>query len=148
MERQEPGRRDMGREEFLERVWAWKEESGGTIISQLQAARRVLRLVARALHHGRGPVARRARRCSSTSTTQGLIYKDKRLVNWDPKLLTAISDLEVEQIEMKGHLWHFSYPIEGDDRTSSSSSRRRGRRRCWAIRRVAVHPERRALQAL
>ncbi|WP_375669646.1 class I tRNA ligase family protein, partial [Bartonella sp. MR168JLCBS] len=44
---------------------------------------------------------------------QGLIYKDKRLVNWDPKLLTAISDLEVEQREIKGHLWHFRYPLEG-----------------------------------
>ena len=44
---------------------------------------------------------------------EGLIYKDKRLVNWDPKLLTAISDLEVEQIEVDGNLWHFRYPIEG-----------------------------------
>ena len=63
---------------------------------------------------------------------EGLIYKDKRLVNWDPKLLTAISDLEVQQVEVKGHLWHFNYPIEGDAATASSSSRPRGRRRCWA----------------
>ena len=60
MERQQPGRREMGREAFLERVWAWKDESGGTIIKPAQAPRRLLRLVARALHHGRGPVAGRA----------------------------------------------------------------------------------------
>ena len=68
---------------------------------------------------------------------EGLIYKDKRLVNWDPKLLTAISDLEVVQVETKGHLWHLRYPIEGktfnpDDPSTSSSSPPRGRRRCWA----------------
>jgi valyl-tRNA synthetase len=56
-----------------------------------------------------------------SSTSEGLIYKDKRLVNWDPKLLTAISDLEVEQIEVKGNLWHFRYPVEGN----RSSIRRR-----------------------
>ena len=59
----------------------------------------------------RGPSSR----CSSSSTMTGLIYKDKRLVNWDPKLLTAISDLEVQQVETKGHLWHIKYPIEGSD---------------------------------
>ena len=62
---------------------------------------------------------------------EGLIYRDKRLVNWDPKLMTAISDLEVQQVEVKGHLWHFRYPIE-DERPASSPSRRRGRRRCSA----------------
>ena len=60
MERQEPGRRALGREKFLEKVWAWKAESGGTITDAAQAARRLLRLVARALHHGRGPLARGA----------------------------------------------------------------------------------------
>ena len=59
MERQEPGRRDMGREKFLERVWAWKAESGGAIVNQLKRPGRLLRLVARALHHGRGAVAGR-----------------------------------------------------------------------------------------
>ena len=48
-----------------------------------------------------------------TLYNEGLIYKDKRLVNWDPKLLTAISDLEVQQVEVRGHLWHIKYPIEG-----------------------------------
>ena len=68
---------------------------------------------------------------------EGLIYKDKRLVNWDPKLLTAISDLEVVQVETKGHLWHLRYPIEGktfnpEDKSTLSSSPPRGRRPCWA----------------
>ena len=69
---------------------------------------------------------------------EGLIYKDKRLVNWDPKLLTAISDLEVEQQEVDGNLWHFRYPLEGETfdpetRRPSSPSPRRGPRRCSAI---------------
>ena len=66
---------------------------------------------------------------------EGLIYKDKRLVNWDPKLLTAISDLEVEQVERSsGNLWHIRYPLDGmtDPFEHSSPSRRRGPRRCWA----------------
>ena len=60
----------------------------------------------------------------------GLIYRDKRLVNWDPNFQTAISDLEVEQIEVNGSLWHFAYPLEGSDELSSS--RPRGRRPCSA----------------
>jgi valyl-tRNA synthetase len=72
----------------------------------------------------------------------GLIYKDKRLVNWDPKLLTAISDLEVQQIEVKGSLWHLRYPLEGkefnpeDPSPPSSWSRPRAPRPCWATRRL------------
>ena len=97
-----------------------------------------MRLVARALHDGRGPVAG-GLKVFVELYRQGLIYKDKRLVNWDPKLLTAISDLEVEQVEVKGHLWHFNYPIEGMQ-TSSSSSRRRGPRRCWATPRSRCIP--------
>ena len=116
MERQEPDRREIGREKFLEKVWAWKAESGGQIINQLKRLGCVGRLEPRTLHHGRGAVARSAViRSSSSSTKQGLIYKDKRLVNWDPKLQTAISDLEVQQVETKGKLWHFRYPIEGKD---------------------------------
>ncbi len=57
---------------------------------------------------------RRCARCSSSFTSEGLIYRDKRLVNWDPKLHTAISDLEVEQREIKGSLWHLRYPVEGE----------------------------------
>jgi valyl-tRNA synthetase len=112
MERQEPGRREMGRAKFLERVWQWKAESGGVIVNQLKRlgascdwsrerftmdeglSRAVVKVFVE-LHRG------------------GLIYKDKRLVNWDPKLVTAISDLEVQQVEVKGSLWYLRYPIEG-----------------------------------
>ena len=92
-----------------------RTRAGGTIINQLQAPRRLLRLEPRALHHGRGPVASAVLKVFVDLYREGLIYKDKRLVNWDPKLQTAISDLEVEQIEVKGHLWHFRYPIEGSE---------------------------------
>jgi isoleucyl-tRNA synthetase len=83
---------------------------------------------------------------------EGLIYKDKRLVNWDPKLLTAISDLEVQQVEVKGSLWYLRYPIEGktfnpDDPRPSSSSRPRGPRPCWATPRRGASG-RRALQGI
>ncbi len=113
MERQEPGRRDIGREKFVERVWAWKAEVGRHHRQPAQAPRRLLRLVPRALHHGRGAVASAVVKVFVELYREGLIYKDKRLVNWDPKLQTAISDLEVQQVETKGHLWHFRYPIEG-----------------------------------
>ena len=75
---------------------------------------------------------------------KGLIYKDKRLVNWDPKLLTAISDLEVQQVEIKGHLWHFKYPIEGDRRhlhhgcDDAARDHARRHRGCGASRRCAL----------
>ncbi len=107
-------RRDLGRDKFLEKVWNWKEESGGTIIRQLR-------------HLGASADWKRERFTMDEGLSkavvkvfvelykQGLIYRDKRLVNWDPKLHTAISDLEVQQKETKGHLWHFRYPIEGEE---------------------------------
>ncbi len=107
-------RRELGREDFLERVWQWKAESGGTITRAVAPPRRLAGLAARALHHGRRPVGRGAGGVRHACTAQGLIYRDRRLVNWDPKLLTAISDLEVENREVKGILWHLRYPIEGE----------------------------------
>jgi valyl-tRNA synthetase len=118
MEHQEPNRRALGRDAFIDRVWQWKAESGDAIINQLKRLgcscdwererftmddgfSRAVRKVFVELYNTLGPDGRR------------LIYKDKRLVNWDPKLLTAISDLEVEQVEVKGHLWHLRYPLEG-----------------------------------
>jgi valyl-tRNA synthetase len=98
----------MGREAFLERVWEWKAESGGTIVKSTQAAWRFVRLVARALYDGRGPVARGHQSVRRTLQREGLIYKDKRLVNWDPRLLTAISDLEVVQQSRPKAMWHFA----------------------------------------
>jgi valyl-tRNA synthetase len=105
-------RKNMDREAFLKEVWAWKEESGGTIVNQLkrlgascdwsrerftmdEGGKQAVTEFFIALHK------------------EGLVYKDKRLVNWDPKFQTAISDLEVEQREIKGNLWYFNYPLEG-----------------------------------
>jgi valyl-tRNA synthetase len=112
MERQQPERREMGREKFLERVWEWKAESGGTIVNQLK------RLGASCDWSRERFTMDEGLSCAVLKVfvelhRAGLIYKDKRLVNWDPKLLTAISDLEVIQVETKGHLWYLRYPLEG-----------------------------------
>jgi valyl-tRNA synthetase len=112
MERQEPGRRALGREKFLERVWAWKAESGGTIITQLKRLGASCDWSRERFTMDEG-LSRAVRKVFVELHRKGLIYKDKRLVNWDPELLTAISDLEVQQVEVKGHLWHIRYPLEG-----------------------------------
>jgi valyl-tRNA synthetase len=111
MERQEPNRRVMGREKFIERVWQWKEESGNTIVGQLERLGCSCDWSRLRFTMDEG-LSRAVRKVFVDLYRAGLIYKDKRLVNWDPELLTAISDLEVEQIETKGHLWHLRYPIE------------------------------------
>ena len=108
----EKGRRDLGREEFLKKVWAWKAESGGTIVNQLKRMGASCDWSRERFTMDEG-LSRAVLKVFVELHRQGLIYKDKRLVNWDPKLLTAISDLEVQQIETKGHLWHFNYPLEG-----------------------------------
>jgi len=105
-----PGRRDMGRDAFIEKVWEWKAESGGTIVRQLR------RLGASCdwsrerftLDEGLNAAVRKV---FVKLHQDGLIYRDKRLVNWDPHFQTAISDLEVEQREQDGHYWHFAYPL-------------------------------------
>jgi valyl-tRNA synthetase len=112
MERQLPGRREMGREAFVKRVWEWKEESGGIIINQLKRLGASCDWSRLRFTMDEG-LSRAVRKVFVELYRDGLIYKDKRLVNWDPKLLTAISDLEVVQVEVKGHLWHLRYPIEG-----------------------------------
>ena len=112
MERQLPGRRDMGRKKFVERVWQWKEESGGTIINQLKRLGASCDWSRERFTMDEG-LSRAVAKVFVELHREGLIYKDKRLVNWDPKLLTAVSDLEVLQQEVKGNLWYLRYPLEG-----------------------------------
>ncbi|MGC1563492.1 MAG: valine--tRNA ligase, partial [Bradyrhizobium sp.] len=112
MERQQQGRRDLGRAKFLERVWQWKAESGGVIVNQLKRLGASCDWSRERFTMDEG-LSRAVVKVFVELHRQGLIYKDKRLVNWDPKLLTAISDLEVQQIEVKGTLWYLRYPLEG-----------------------------------
>ncbi|GAB6843933.1 valyl-tRNA synthetase [Methylorubrum rhodinum] len=109
-ETRQPDRRTLGREEFLRRVWAWKEESGGTIIGQLKRLGASCDWSRERFTMDEG-LSRAVLKTFVDLHAKGLIYRDKRLVNWDPKFQTAISDLEVQQIETKGHLWHFDYPV-------------------------------------
>ncbi|WP_439871775.1 valine--tRNA ligase [Rhizobium leguminosarum] len=111
MEQQLPGRRDMGREGFIGKVWEWKAESGGLIFNQLKRLGASCDWSRERFTMDEG-LSEAVLEVFVTLYKQGLIYKDKRLVNWDPKLLTAISDMEVEQIEVKGNLWHLRYPLE------------------------------------
>ena len=122
MERQQPGRREMGREKFLKRVWEWKAESGGSIVNQLKRLGASCDWSRERFTMDEG-LSRAVLKVFVELHRTGLIYKDNRLVNRDPKLLTAISDLEVIQVETRGHLWHLRYPIEGktfnpDDRST------------------------------
>ncbi len=105
-------RRDLSRDEFVDRVWQWKEESGGAILNQLKRLGASCDWSRERFTMDEG-LSRAVIEVFVTLYKQGLVYKDKRLVNWDPKLLTAISDLEVEQMEVDGSLWHFRYPIDG-----------------------------------
>jgi valyl-tRNA synthetase len=106
-------RQALGREAFIERVWTWKEESGGTITRQLRRLGASADWARERFTMDEG-LSEAVRRVFVTLYKEGLIYKDKRLVNWDPKLHTAISDLEVENRETVGKLWYFRYPIEGE----------------------------------
>ncbi|MGH1571550.1 valine--tRNA ligase [Methylobacterium sp. P31] len=106
----EPGRREIGRAAFVEKVWAWKAESGGAIVNQLKRLGASCDWSRERFTMDEG-LSRAVLKTFVDLHRQGLIYRDKRLVNWDPKFQTAISDLEVQQVEVKGHLWHFDYPV-------------------------------------
>ncbi len=131
-------RREMGREQFLDEVWRWKEESGGTITRQLRRM-------------GASPDWSRERFTMDEGLStavkevfvslyeEGLIYRGKRLVNWDPVLQTAVSDLEVDSVEEAGHLWHFRYPLsDGSGHLVVATTRPETMLGDTA---VAVHPE-------
>ena len=104
----------LSRDEFLAKVWEWKAYSGGTITSQLRRLGASCDWSRERFTMDEG-LSRAVLKVFVDLYRQGLIYKDNRLVNWDPKMLTAISDLEVESREMKGHLWYLKYPIDGSD---------------------------------
>ncbi|WP_026222813.1 valine--tRNA ligase [Methylocystis rosea] len=112
MERQEH-RRELGREKFVERVWEWKAESGGKIVEQLKQLGASCDWSRERFTLDEG-LSRAVVKVFVQLYRDGLLYKDKRLVNWDPALHTAISDLEVQQVEVRGHLWRFKYPIVDD----------------------------------
>ncbi|MCZ8099923.1 MAG: valine--tRNA ligase [Burkholderiales bacterium] len=113
MERQEPGRREMGREAFLKRVWAWKDESGGTITRQLKRLGASCDWSRERFTMDEG-LSQAVLEVFVTLHKQGLIYRDKRLVNWDPRFQTAISDLEVLQVEKRG-TFKWDRPAAGDE---------------------------------
>ncbi len=106
-------RHDLGREGFVERVWQWKEESGGQINGQLKRLGASCDWSRDRFTMDDG-LSRAVLKVFVELHRKGLIYKDKRLVNWDPKLHTAISDLEVQPREINGNLWYFRYPVEGE----------------------------------
>ncbi|MBK8082985.1 MAG: valine--tRNA ligase [Devosia sp.] len=137
-ERQQPGRRDMGREKFLERVWEWKAESGGTILNQLKRLGASADWSRERFTMDEG-LSRAVRKVFVSLYEKGLIYRAKRLVNWHPGLETAISDLEVENIETAGKMWHLRYPIEGSDETITVATTRP--ETMLGDVAVAVHPD-------
>jgi valyl-tRNA synthetase len=137
-ERQQPGRREMGREKFLERVWEWKAESGGTILNQLRRLGASADWSRERFTMDEG-LSEAVRKVFVTLYEKGLIYRAKRLVNWHPGLETAISDLEVENIETNGKMWHLRYPIEGSDETITVATTRP--ETMLGDVAVAVHPE-------
>jgi valyl-tRNA synthetase len=110
MEHQEPDRRAIGREKFLQKVWQWKADSGGKIVKQLMRLGASCDWPRERFTMDEG-LSEAVRKAFVDLYHAGLIYKDKRLVNWDPEFQSAISDLEVDMIEVTGNLWHFRYPL-------------------------------------
>ncbi len=107
-------RTDFTREEFIAKVWEWKEESGGEITSQLRRLGCSMDWENERFTMDEG-FSKAVIKVFVDLYNQGLLYRDKRLVNWDPKFKTAISDLEVETREVNGHMWHFKYPLAGGE---------------------------------
>jgi valyl-tRNA synthetase len=112
LEQAQTSKHALGRRKFIERVWEWKAESGGTIINQLRRLGASADWARERFTMDPG-LAAAVRRVFVELYREGLIYRDKRLVNWDPVMHTVISDLEVDSRETKGKLWHIRYPIEG-----------------------------------
>jgi valyl-tRNA synthetase len=137
-------RHDLGREGFIARVWTWKEQSGGTITAQLRRLGAACDWSRERFTMDEG-LSRAVHKVFVDLHKQGLVYRDKRLVNWDPKLHTAISDLEVEQREVKGKLWHFRYPLEKSGHITVATTRPET---MLGDTGVAVHPDDERYQAI
>ena len=130
-------RQGLGRAEFEARVWQWKAESGGAITNQLRRLGASLDWARERFTMDDG-LSEAVREVFVSLYREGLIYRDRRLVNWDPKFQSAISDLEVEQQEVRGSLWHLRYPIEGGGTIIVATTRPETMLGDTA---VAVHPE-------
>ncbi len=131
-------RHDLGREAFVERVWAWKAESGGTIQNQLRRMGASVDWSRERFTMDEG-LSTAVRETFVRLYREGLIYRGKRLVNWDPVLHTAVSDLEVISEEEKGHLWHMRYPLsDGSGHVTVATTRPETMLGDTA---VAVHPD-------
>ena len=132
-------RHDLGREKFIEMVWSWKADSGGTIIGQLRRLGASCDWSRERFTMDEG-LSEAVRKTFVELYKQGLIYRDKRLVNWDPKLHTAISDLEVEQRPAMGKMWYFKYPVENRDGEFITVGTTRPETMLGDVA-VAVHPD-------
>ncbi len=139
LEEQGKTRHDLGREAFIERIWQWKAASGGTITDQLRRLGASCDWSRERFTMDDG-LSEAVQRVFISLYKEGLIYRDKRLVNWDPKLHTAISDLEVEQRAVKGKLWYIRYPVENGGGASVSVATTRPETMLGDTA-VAVHPE-------
>ena len=134
---QKVSRKDLGREKFIEKVWEWKNESGGKISNQLRRLGSSSDWSRERFTMDDG-LSKAVKKVFVELFKDGIIYKDKRLVNWDSKLLTAISDLEVEQKEQEGSLWHIKYPIDESNYIIVATTRPETMLGDTA---VAVHPD-------
>ncbi|MBO0334617.1 valine--tRNA ligase [Sneathiella sp. CAU 1612] len=132
-------RHDLGREKFIDKVWEWKDQSGGQIFEQLQRLGATCDWDRERFTMDEG-LSKAVRKVFVQLYKEGLIYRDKRLVNWDPKFHTAISDLEVEQKEVNGHMWHFRYPVEGEEERFITVATTRPETMLGDTG-IAVHPE-------
>ena len=138
LEAQGISRHDLGREKFVEKVWDWKQQSGGTITRQLRRLGSSLDWSRERFTMDPG-LSEAVQEVFIQLYREGLIYRGKRLVNWDPDLHTAISDLEVISEEEQGHLWHFRYPLAGGEGHLTVATTRP--ETMLGDTAVAVHPE-------
>ncbi|OUJ04358.1 valine--tRNA ligase [Acetobacter cibinongensis] len=132
-------RQELGRDEFIKRTWKWKEESGGGITRQLRRLGASLDWPRERFTMDEG-LSKAVKEVFVTLYKEGLIYRDRRLVNWDPTFRSAISDLEVESKDVAGNLWYIRYPVDGEPDTTITVATTRPETMLGDVA-VAVHPE-------